>query len=154
MSNPVIYHPASYRDPSGFVFAKDGIYYRQVNQVFKEHFEDFIKSGLYDHLVNDELLISHEEIKENISGDANWYTTLKPQKIQFPSYPSEWSFDMLKDAALLTLKLVKKSIPFGLILKDASPYNIQWHDGKLIFIDTLSFEKHDDRKPWIAYRQF
>jgi hypothetical protein len=61
---------------------------------------------------------------------------------------------MLKDAALLTLKLLKESVGYGLILKDATPYNIQWHRGKLIFIDTLSFEKYNEQEPWIAYRQF
>src|SRR5436190_1627692 len=61
---------------------------------------------------------------------------------------------MLKDAALLTLQLMKESIAFGMTLKDATPYNVQWHNGRMTFIDTLSFEKYDETKPWIAYRQF
>ena len=61
---------------------------------------------------------------------------------------------MLKDAALLTLELLREAIDHGMILKDATPYNIQWQDGRLVFIDTLSFEKYDESKPWIAYRQF
>ena len=154
MSNPVTPHPASYRDPSGFVFTDKGVIYRQVNRVFKEHFDAFIKSGFYDHLVKSDLLVSHEEIKENLSGNADWYTTLKPLSIPWLSYPYEWSFDMLKDAALLTLRLAKEAQSFGFLLKDASPYNIQWLRGKLIFIDSLSFEKYNDEQPWIAYRQF
>lgn len=154
MSNQAITHPASYRDPSGFIFLKDGVVYRQVNLNFKEHFDLFIKSGLYDHLVKKELLIPHEELEENLSGDPECYATLKPQIIQFLSYPYEWSFDMLKDAALLTLRSAKESISHGLILKDATPYNIQWHNGKLVFIDSLSFEKYNEDEPWIAYRQF
>jgi hypothetical protein len=43
---------------------------------------------------------------------------------------------------------------FQMILKDATPYNIQWHNGKLKFIDSLSFERYDESQPWIAYRQF
>lgn len=147
-------HPSSYRDPSGFVFEKDGIVYRQVNDVFKENFDFFISSGCYDHLVNKGLLVSHRIIHNNLTGHSDWYTTLLPEKINFISYPYEWSFDMLKDAALLTLQLVKEVIGYGLILKDATPYNIQWHNGQLIFIDTLSFEKYDEAQPWIAYRQF
>lgn len=147
-------HPASYRDPSGFIFEKDGIFYRQVNTVFKEDFEFFISSGCYKHLAEKKLLISHDEVKENLSGADNWLITLKPQQLDYISYPYEWSFDMLKDAALLTLQLMKESISFGLILKDATPYNIQWHKGRMTFIDTLSFEKYDETKPWIAYRQF
>ena len=61
---------------------------------------------------------------------------------------------MLKDAALLTLQLLKETVSYGLILKDATPYNIQWNEGKLIFIDSLSFEKYNEKEPWIAYRQF
>jgi hypothetical protein len=152
MSNTVI-HPSSYRDPSGFIFEKDGVLYRQVNISFKEHFDHFIQSGLYDKLVKKGFLISHETIQENLTGNKDYYTTIKPERVEFISYPYEWSFDMLKDAALLTLQLVKEAVQSGLILKDATPYNIQWHKGRLAFIDTLSFEKYTET-PWIAYRQF
>ena len=153
MVQPIVPHPSSYRDPSGFIFEKEGVIYRQVNTSFKEHFDYFIASGLYKHLVEKGLLISHEQINENLTGSNDYYTTLQPEKISFISYPYEWSFDMLKDAALLTLQLVRESLHYGMILKDATPYNIQWHNGHLIFIDSLSFEKHEET-PWVAYRQF
>ncbi len=146
-------HPASYRDPSGFIYTHEGILYRQVNTFYKENFELFIKSGCYQKLVDDGLLIKHEQIDTNILNSEDWYATLQPQKLNLVSYAYEWSFDMLKDAALLTLQVLKQALNFGLILKDATPYNIQWHNGKLIFIDTLSFERYEE-KPWIAYRQF
>ena len=145
---------SSFRDPSGFVFQKDGIIYRQVNKIFKQDYDHFIHSGCYDHFVKNEWLISHEEIMENLSGHDNWYRTLSPQKIPFISYPYEWCFDMLKDAALLTLQLAKEGIPFGIILKDTTPFNVQWLNGKIVFIDTLSFERYDPSESWIAYRQF
>ena len=154
MPDNFVYHPSSYRDPSGFIFEKNGIVYRQVNKVFKEHFDFFITSGCYEKLVKKGLLIPHETIKENLTGDEQYYATIKPEKISFISYPYEWCFSMLKDAALLTLSLLKEALASGMILKDATPYNIQWHNGKLIFIDSLSFEKYDEKKPWIAYRQF
>ena len=146
--------PSSYRDPSGFMFRKNDRLYRQVNQVFKNDFDIFIQSGCYDKLVKNEWLISHTEINENLTGSIEWYKTLEPDRIPFISYPYEWCFDQLKDAALLTLTVLKQSLPFGLILKDATPYNVQWKNGKPVFIDTLSFEKYDASKPWIAYRQF
>jgi hypothetical protein len=145
---------SSYRDPSGFVFQKDSLLYRQVNKIYAEHFDYFINSGCYDYLVKKQLLLSHEEINENFLGSDEWYKTLMPQKVPFISYPYEWCFDMLKDAALLTLTLARECMSFGIMLKDATPYNVQWLNGKLIFIDTLSFEKYDPSKPWIAYRQF
>jgi hypothetical protein len=152
MSN-IILHPSSYRDPSGFIFEKNGILYRQVNTSFKEHFDHFIESGCYDQLVKKGLIIPHKNIEENFTRSSGYYKTISPERIELISYPYEWPFDMLKDAALLTLQLVKEALRYNMILKDASPYNIQWHKGKLIFIDTLSFEKYEEA-PWIAYRQF
>ncbi len=154
MSNSFSYHPSSFRDPSGFIFKKDNILYRQVNKVFKEHFDFFISSGFYEKLVKQQLLIPHTRINENLTCSDDWHATLKPEKIDFISFPWEWSFDMLKDAALLTLHLAKEAVASGMALKDATPYNIQWHKGRLIFIDTLSFEKYNPDEPWIAYRQF
>src|SRR6187551_8374 len=98
------HHPSSYRDPSGFLFYKNEILYRQVNQVFKKDFELLIEGGLYQSLVEKKILISHELIRENLTGSPDWYLTLQPEIIPFISYPYEWCFDMLKDAALLTIE--------------------------------------------------
>jgi len=146
--------PSSYRDHSGFVFEKDGVIYRQVNQVFKNDFEKFIQSGCYEKLANKDFVVKHQQLNTNLTGSPDWFTTLAPEKISYITYPYEWSFDMLKDAALLTLSLVKEGLPSGLILKDATPFNIQWQKGKPVLIDTLSFEIYDPSQPWIAYRQF
>ena len=154
MASSFISHPSSYRDPSGFLFYSDGILYRHVSQTFKGNFDLFIQSGLYELLVKKKVLIPHTTINENLTGRTDWYQTLRPEVLPFISYPYEWSFDMLKDAALLTLDCAKEAINFGMILKDASAYNVQFNGGKMMFIDTLSFEKYDEQKPWIAYRQF
>ena len=147
-------HPASYRDPAGFVWIMNGQVYRQVNQSYASDYDLFASSGLYQELVNKKQLIAHSEINENLTGTKEWYKTLLPQTINFISYPYEWSFAQLKDAALLTLAITKSSIERGMILKDATPYNIQFIEGKPVLIDTLSFTKYDPTKPWIAYRQF
>ncbi len=151
---PAVRHPSSYRDPSGFIFEKEGILYRQVNQPYQPHYDHFIASGCYEHLVSKGLLLPHSTINDNLSGEPGCYLTLQPERIRFISYPYEWSFGMLKDAALLTLQLLREALGFGMILKDATPYNIQWHRGQLVFIDTLSFEKYEETKTWVAYRQF
>jgi hypothetical protein len=82
------------------------------------------------------------------------YRVIQPERVAFISYPYEWSFSQLKDAALLTLSIQKTALELGLSLKDASAYNIQFHHGRPILIDTLSFEAYQEGKPWIAYRQF
>lgn len=143
----------SFRDPSGFIFYKNGAPYRQVNRVYAPVFDHLIKSGLYAELVQKGYLIPHEEVKMNdVSSDA--YKILKPEKIPFISYPYEWCFSELKDAALLTIKIQKIALRFGMCLKDASAYNIQFKNGRPILVDTLSFERYQEGVPWVAYRQF
>ena len=148
------FHPSSFRDPSGFIFYSDNIVYRQINMIYKEDYEYFIKSGLYDTLVNANLLIPHQEVEDKFIIIDNMYKVIKPEPIPFISYPYEWCFSQLKDAALTTLKIQKKAIDYGMSLKDCSAYNIQFRNGVPIFIDTLSFEKLVEIKPWVGYRQF
>src|SRR5688500_10299601 len=105
MSTTYTQHPSSWRDPSGFIFEKEGVLYRQVNQSFKSDFDLLKSSGLYDKLVKNGMLIPHEPVDTNLTGSSDFYTTIRPEKIPFISYPYEWSFDMLKDAALLTLAI-------------------------------------------------
>jgi 2-polyprenyl-3-methyl-5-hydroxy-6-metoxy-1,4-benzoquinol methylase len=151
---PFTKHPSSYRDPSGFLFYYDEVLYRQVNQFFKEDFDQFISGGLFQYLVDKGMLIEHCTVNQNLTGSDNWHQTLKPERIPFISYPYEWCFDMLKDGALITLEAALEAMNYGMMLKDASAYNVQWHKGRMTFIDTLSFEKYDTSRPWIAYRQF
>jgi len=147
-------HPSSYRDPSGFVFYKDNGLYRQVNKIYRDDFNALLESGLFDRLVKQEKLLHCELLRENLTGSPDWFCTLKPEPLRFVTYPHEWCFAMLKDAALLTLDIMEEARATGMILKDATPYNVQLHKGRMIFIDTLSFEKYDPSKPWIAYKQF
>ena len=147
-------HPASFKDPSGFIFEVDGKIYRQVNTVYSSEYDQLMNSGLYKKLVQEQSLIPHVEIEENLTGTDNWYKTLLPEQIHSINYPYEWCFEELKDAALLTLDILRTSLDYGMIIKDATPFNIQFHKGKPVFIDTLSFEKYDPLQPWVAYRQF
>ena len=113
-----------------------------------------MNSGLYEVLVDTELLIPHDVVDiEGLEPDKA-YKILKPELIPFISYSYEWCFSQLKNAALITLKIQKKALDFGMSLKDCSAYNIQFRKGKPVSVDTLSFEKYQEGKPWIAYRQF
>lgn len=145
---------ASFRDPSGFVFYQNAEVFRQVNHVYKEHYDHYIASGLRERLEKESLVIPFREIGQTFGPLENAYKILQPEKIQFISYPYEWCFSQLKDAALVTLNIQRIAIDFGMTLKDASAFNIQFVDGKPTHIDTLSFEKYEAGTPWIAYRQF
>lgn len=144
----------SFRDPDGFVFKYQNSIYRQVNLSYKENYDFLIKSGLYKELEKANLLINHREVHNFKIRGSNAYKILKPEPLKFISYPYEWCFSEFKDAALATIKIQKAALEHGMTLKDASSYNIQFIAGKPILIDTLSFEKYEEGKPWDAYRQF
>lgn len=111
-------------------------------------------SGLYERLVKVRQLVTHQEVNETPAVEELAYKIILPERVPFISYPYEWSFSQLRDAALLTLSIQKKSLEAGMSLKDASAYNVQFLHGKATLIDTLSFEIYQEGKPWVAYRQF
>jgi len=149
---------SSFRDPSGFLFTREGVLYRQVNQSYAEDYSRLMDSGLYAKLVKAGLLIAHAESDNGLEfspAEASIaFRTIRPERVAFISYPYEWTFGQLKDAALATLSIQKRALKLGMSLKDASAYNIQFHDGKPTLIDTLSFETYKEGEPWVAYRQF
>jgi hypothetical protein len=145
---------ASFRDPSGFLFTRNGVLYRQINRAYQEHYDYLLSSKLYAKLVYAGLLIAHEEVDLAPEEPELSYRVIKPEPVQFISYPYEWSFSQLQDAAKTTLAIQKLALEAGMVLKDASAYNIQFHHGKPVLIDTLSFEIYHEGDPWVAYRQF
>lgn len=145
---------ASFRDPSGFLFKRDNVLYRQVNKKYTEEYNHLMGSGLYESLIKGGFLIPHTEADVQPEESEDAFKVLQPQPVRFISYPYEWSFSQLKDAALATLILQRRAMKYGMSLKDASAYNIQFHEGKATLIDTLSFEIYKEGTPWVAYKQF
>ncbi len=143
---------SSFRDPSGHIFHLNGNIYRQINSSYQSAYDQLMSSGLYHELVERNWLITHEET--NIPITEGVYKLIKPKRIDHINYPYEWCFSQLKEAALLTLGIQKAAIEKGMILKDATGFNICFVAQHPVFIDTLSFEKYDQTKPWVAYRQF
>ncbi len=144
----------SFRDPAGFVYRDRGDLLRQVNLVYKEHYDQLMVGGLYQDLVAAGLLLPHEEIDCSPRQPSVAYKVIRPETIDFISYPYEWSFTQLKDAALAALEIQRRSLAHGMTLKDCMRYNLQFHRGRPVLIDTLSFEVNRDGEPWTGYRQF
>jgi ribosomal protein L11 methylase PrmA len=145
---------ASFRDPSGYLFERDGELFRRVKRSYSQHYDCLMESGLYAELTEAGLLIPHHSVDPPGEPDTDDYLTLKPDRVDFVSYPYEWSFSQLRAAALLTLRIQQAALRHGMTLKDASAYNVQFHRGGPVFIDTLSFEIYQPDTPWIGYRQF
>ena len=144
--------PASFRDPSGFLFRREGVLYRHVAPSCASDYDLLIGSGLYAELSSAGLLVPHEEVA--LEGHADAHRVLRPHPVEFVSYPYEWAFSALRDAALLTLVVAERALARGLVLKDASAFNVQFRGSSPVFIDTLSFEARREGEPWVAYRQF
>lgn len=144
----------SFRDPSGFLFFREGVLYRQINTLYREDYDLLMASGLYEELVEKRLLVAHEEVDLDLAVGGDAIKVIRPELVPFVSYPYEWCFSQLKDAALATLEIQWSALARGMILKDASAYNIQFSGGRPVFIDSLSFERYEEGKPWVAYHQF
>jgi hypothetical protein len=145
---------ASFRDPHGFVFTIDGVVHRQVAERHREHFDLLLSSGLYDRLVGDGLLIPHTDASLDLAMGPDAYRIIRPEQISFVSYPYEWGFEQLRDAARLTLTIQSIAMDHGMSLRDATSFNVTFHRGRPVFIDTTSFERLVPDRPWVAYRQF
>lgn len=146
--------PGSFRDPSGFVFRSEGRVYRQINQRYREEYDFLLESGLFAKLVAEKLLVSHVETDHPALEPEDAYRVLEPEQLPFVSYPYEWSFSQLQDAALTTLRIQRIAVEQGMSLRDASAYNIQFLRGRATFIDTSSFERLREDEPWVGYQQF
>jgi hypothetical protein len=145
---------SSFRDPSGFLYTQGGELLRQVNERYRPHFELLRSSGLYAALVNEGLLIPHQERSLMQAAREGAAFVLAPERIPFISMPYEWSFGQRKAAALLTLRVQTLALQHGMTLKDASAFNVQFRGAMPVLIDTLSFETYAEGAPWVAYRQF
>jgi ribosomal protein L11 methylase PrmA len=152
--------PGSFRDRDSRVVVTDDAIYRALSPEGTEDWEAFSASPLLGQLTGSGQIIGTREVDPSVlAGLSDLLPTgvekvLEHDRVPFVSYPYEWTFSMLQDAAKLQLELGIAAIDAGLTLKDATPYNVQYIGSKPTFIDIGSFEKITDGEPWIAYRQF
>jgi len=161
--NIYIRDSGSFRDPSGQIYIKKPSHgnpriIRGINAETYQQQKELLASSFFQELVKKNKIVATNIIDENKifeeKIDLDWPFCLQHDYIKFISYPYEWSFYQLKDAALLHLELLKTSLENDWILKDSTPYNIQFVNNKPIFIDTPSFIKWEKGEGWDSYRQF
>jgi hypothetical protein len=134
----------------------DGVF-RVLSPTGLEDWRALEESALWPALADEGLVVATEpvsldDVPDLLAGDAAG--VLRHERIPFISYPYEWPFSMLQDAALLQLELCRRALRAGLALKDATPYNVQWRGVQPLFIDVGSFERLRPGEPWVGYRQF
>jgi hypothetical protein len=152
-----LYEPGSFRDRNGRVFYADDKTFRSLSNTAYTNWKMLLGTGFFSDKISAGKIIATREA-DDITGDNDsddvWAAHLIHQTIPFISYPYEWSFNMLKDAALLHLELLLDALEENMILKDSSAYNIQWTGVNPVFIDIPSFEALPTGEPWVGYRQF
>ena len=152
--------PGSFRDRDSRVVVSDDAIYRALSPEGAEDWEAFSGSPLLEQLTAAGRVIGTREVDPSVLGESQDLLptgitkVLEHDRVPFVSYPYEWTFSMLQDAAKLQLELGAAAIDSGLDLKDATPYNVQFIGSQPTFIDIGSFEKITEGEPWIAYRQF
>jgi len=144
---------SSFRDPLGYIFRNNSKVYRHVTPEARDDYELLMSSGLYEELTQKGMLIPHKEVRDPRETAGGAYKVLLPDQLAVITYPYEWSFSHYRDAALLTTKIQKTALSYGMTLKDASAYNVQLHQGRQVFIDTLSFTSLKTNY-WDGYKQF
>ena len=146
--------PGSFRDPDSRIFTADGRVLRLLSERGLADWRALSSSGLLEEL--DAKVVGTREVEANVPDALHGgvAAVLEHDRIPFVSYPYEWTFSMLRDAALLQLELLRRAIEKGLILKDSTPYNVQFQGARPVFIDVGSFEQLREGEPWAGYRQF
>jgi len=151
--------PGSFRDPHSRVVEADGQVLRLLSEQGLRDWNALATSELFRGSVAEGKLVGTEIEAEGgadlpdglVDGAA---AVLRHEVVPFVSYPYEWTFAMLKDATLLQLELLRRALDEDLLLKDSSPYNVQWRGAQPVFIDVGSFEALRKGEPWVGYRQF
>ncbi len=157
MSAPLEFvpNPGSFRDPQAKVFQCGARIMRALSDQSHFDWQELKQKKFFPRAIRDGRIVNTWEWDGNPPGlSGNWACFLEHHPVPFISYPFEWCFSMLKDAAILHLELLSEALAEGMILKDATPYNVQWVGPHPIFIDTASFSKHSPSEPWQAYGQF
>ena len=148
--------PGSYRDRNGVVFYRDGRVFRGISAKALANWEGLSTAPFFRELIARGSIVETSrapfDLEAQLGGD--WAAVLEHARIPFISYPYEWTFSMLKDAALLHLDLLEAALGAGMILKNSSAYNIQWRGVQPVFVDIPSFEMLRRGEPWVGYRQF
>jgi hypothetical protein len=146
--------PASFRDPEARVFVENDRVFRGLNETALATYQAAVESGLIEDLLSQGLMIDHQIVDgvDTPTGVPD-SAVIEARKIPFVTYPFEWSFEMLKDAAILTLDVTLTALEAGFQLKDASAFNVAFDGSTPVFIDVTSLDSGFDGA-WVGYSQF
>jgi hypothetical protein len=147
--------PGSFRDPLSRVYVGDAAVWRGLSPAGLADFEAYAATDAFRRAQDDGRVIATSAVPvEESPVGTEWAGALRHDRIRVITYPYEWAFSMLKDAALLQLDLSREALAEGILTKDATSYNVQFEGARPVFIDVGSFERLVPGEPWAGYRQF
>ncbi|WFE66300.1 class I SAM-dependent methyltransferase [Micromonospora sp. WMMD714] len=146
--------PGSFRDPANRVFHLGDQVLRGLGPQAAADWRSLAASDFFAALLAEGKVCATTAVDPTTLPDTGWTTVLRHERIPFVSHPYEWSFGMLRDAALLHLEILRRALEAGFTVKDGSAYNLQWRGATPVFIDIGSFAPLVEGEPWAGYRQF
>ena len=149
-------NPGSFRDPSGHVYKYNNRIIRVVKNFGKKRYEFIKEKNLLKESIKSNFLIHTKEIENEFTNfkSKDFCYFLEHEKLDYISYPYEWGFYQLKEAALHHLNFQLFLLEKDAVLIDSSAFNIQFKNNKPIFIDVLSIDKYNDGDYWKGHGQF
>ena len=150
----MIEEKGSFRDPAGKIYYKDNRVFRKLSVEGVKRFQELKDSDIITLSIKEGFLIGTKEIHDQIIEKSNLELILEHDKIPYVSYPYEWSFSQLKDAAIFHLNFHLFLLKNNATLIDASAYNVQFIGSELKFIDVLSIQKYKEGEYWKGHKQF
>lgn len=157
MSNPFDVEPGSFRDPASTVFYRDGHVLRGLSARGAADWESLEAASFWPRLVADHKVVGTGPAPaELVAGiePGRFQVVLEHDRVPVVTYPYEWTFSMLQDAAALHLEILLAALGDDFTMKDGYAYNVQFVGARPVFIDIGSFEPARSWGPWAGYRQF
>ena len=153
----IAFDPASFRDPSGRLFRHDGAIFRTASVEALANLRAARSSGLLDDLEQQGLFVPITIVKSEDAGlspaDAGEFV-IRQAQLPLVTYSYEWSFSMLRDAALVTLRALESCLARGYVLKDATSFNVVFDGTVPRLVDVHSLEPRKEGSLWAGYAQF
>jgi SAM-dependent methyltransferase len=150
--------PSSFRDPASTVFYAHDLVLRGLTGDAVGDWEALAATSFFPKLVDQHKVVRTRVLDEGspavTAWQGRWPVVLEHERIPFVSYPYEWTFSMLQDAAVLHLEILLDALAEGMTMKDGYAFNVQWHGAQPVFVDIPSFERTGEGEPWAGYRQF
>ncbi len=147
----------SFKDNHGNVLKLNDRILRGLTNTGYSNFKKLLSDKILEKSIYEKFLINTWDVNSELTElreKFNFEYYIEHEKIDFISYPYEWSFQQLKDAAIFHLNFQIFLLDRNYVLKDASAFNIQFEGSRPIFIDVTSIIPYQEGDVWNSHDQY